>query len=157
MTTPKQCSRNGCACPSRARGMCKNHYEQWRRALPVPLRENTSNPEILGAMPGTIAEIAALCGMKYDTVRKAVKRLHAKGESHIGDVRPPEGGKGQRWVDVFAAGPGEDVKATKARKRKYALARVCARYAVRKLTGKIDPLLAALFSRSCGDSSALGV
>jgi hypothetical protein len=148
MTAPiqKTCSRPSCPCPSRARGMCKNHYDVWRRSLPAALGQNDSNQEILDAMPGTLKELAAACQMEYDTVRKAVARLHATERAHITQVQPPERGQGHCWVAVFADGPGEDAKVPKWRKRRHARASCCARYAEQRGKEKIDPLVVALFA-----------
>lgn len=141
----KRCSRDGCAHPVRARGMCKNHYDQWRRARPEPLGPvDSCHADLLEAMPGTLADLAATCVQKYDTVRKAVERMHDRDEVHVSKWQAPEPGQGHRWVAVFAAGEGEDAKLPRAKKRAHARARNRARYAENK--GKKQKKKAALYA-----------
>lgn len=141
---PKLCSRDGCCRQARARGLCKNHYDSWRRTRPEPLGPvDSCHAELLAAMPGTLADLSHACVQKYDTVRKAVERMHGRGEVHIGRWQEPEPGQGHRWVAVYAAGPGEDAEVPRWKKKKHARARCRAVYAEKKGKQKQTALLYA--------------
>ena len=104
--------------------MCMCCYSKWRRSVGVPLTQGQPcRARLLAAMPGTLAELAQLCGIKYDTVAKTVQRMHKRGLVHIARFEPPEPGPGHRWVGVYVAGPGKDAKVPRWKKRAHSLAR----------------------------------
>lgn len=145
----KTCSRADCCRPVKARGLCNSHYEQWHRKLPAKLGISNSNAEILTALPATILDIASATGIKYETVRKAMKKLHAAGEVHIEDFRLPiEGASGSRHSAIFTRGPGVDAKLSKKEAHAHSLAARRAWYAAKESRPRrADPLVAALFGR----------
>lgn len=112
--------------------------------------------------PGTVADLAKLTGLAYNTVWRWVKEMHAQGECHITPAwkRTPGGGA---FVPTYAAGPGVDAPcrlkpytqaqlSTRYRKKKRKdgswqelLALNRARWAAKRASYKKDPLLAALY------------
>lgn len=108
----KTCKREGCCAKVTARGLCNNHYTQWRRKNPFPLAKSDTRERVLAAMPGTMMQIAAGMDVTYEAVRKAVRKLHAEGLCHIEDHEMPDN-CGRNFTAVYAAGPGEDHKVTK--------------------------------------------
>lgn len=112
MTTQSTCKREGCARHVFARGRCRSHYNSYIKSL--RRRGSTLHAEVdtwaemQKFMPGTIRQLAALSGISYDPVRRAVNSRHAAGEAHISDHLSPDQAGGARWVRVFAAGPGKD-------------------------------------------------
>lgn len=108
----KLCSHEGCEKKVRARGMCNNHYTQWRRKCPIQLAKSDTRERILGALPGTKKQVAEALGERYETVRKTMTKMHVEGLIHIEDHLPPEN-QGRDYVAVFTVGPGEDHKVTK--------------------------------------------
>lgn len=117
----KTCTRDGCAHQVRARGLCNNHYTQWRNKLATPLTKSDTRQRLLAAMPGTTKQLAEKLDIQYETARKAVRKLHAEGLCHIEDHLPPEN-QGRDYIAVFTAGPGEDHKLTKQQRKKDHLA-----------------------------------
>lgn len=145
----KVCTREGCCAQVRARGLCNNHYTQWRNKLGYKLGVPNSEAVIRAAMPSTMREIAATTGLKYETVRKAVAKMHKEGRVHVEDFRPPTGESGSRYAYIFADGPGEDAKRTRQTKRDDKLATRRAWYAANKSRARqADPLVVALFGRA---------
>lgn len=106
------CKHEGCGGEIRARGMCNNHYTQWRRKCPIQLAKSDTRERLLAAMPGTVKQLADMVGIKYETARKAVRKLHAEQLVHIEDHLAPEN-QGRDYVAIFTVGPGEDSKVTK--------------------------------------------
>ena len=103
----KTCSREGCQVKVQARGLCNNHYTQWRNKLTTPLPKSDTRERLLAAMPGTTKQLAAELELTYEAVRKAVRKLHAEGLVHIEDHIPPEN-KGRNYIAIYADGPGKD-------------------------------------------------
>jgi hypothetical protein len=117
----KTCSRDGCTKAPWARGMCGNHYTQWRNKLTTPLTKSDTRERLLAAMPGTVKQLAAALEMQYEAVRKAVMKLHSEGKCHIEDHLPPEN-HGRDYMAVFTRGPGEDHVVTRQQRRRDHLA-----------------------------------
>ena len=65
----------------------------------------TTKDLALGAMPGTLDQIAAIIDRSSSSVATAVKALRDDEACHIGDWVLPDGGKP---TAVHHAGPGED-------------------------------------------------
>lgn len=142
------CKRPDCTGTSKSRGMCNRHYMEWYGGLSIkPVRQRSSDL-VLSEMPGTTVEIATRAGLSYGNARIAIMRLYAAGSAHIFDVNPPLS-QGSRWINVFAAGPGEDATVTRRQKNEYTQrGRRIQHHALRAVRIP-DPLVLALFgSRS---------
>lgn len=156
---PRTCTREGCNHEVLARGLCNNHYCQWRRAKVKRTGQNLGrggehrDAEIKAAMPGTYAQLAAECSMSYDGVRKAVIKLRAAGEVFISDFDPPlDGVSGSRWSEVFDVGNQPDARLTKKRKHAHHLMLRRRRAAVRRPAPHLKGVLAMLHSRPANDA-----
>jgi hypothetical protein len=149
VTDRPTCKRDGCCAKVRARGLCNNHYTQWRNKLGRKLGIANSEDVIRAAMPATMKDIAERTGLKYETVRKAVAKMRREGRAHVEDYRPPTDESGSRYTMIIADGPGEDVKRSKKQVREEALAVRRAWYAANKSRPRRgDPLVLALFGRA---------
>jgi predicted ArsR family transcriptional regulator len=101
--------------------MCGNHYTQWRRKHPIQLAKSDTRERLLEAMPGTTKQLAESLGIKYETARKAIRKMHAEGLVHIEDHLPPVN-QGRDYMSVFSAGAGVDHKVTKKQRHEDHLA-----------------------------------
>jgi hypothetical protein len=125
-----------------------------------------SGPAVLGAMPGTRAQIEAKTGLSLSAVQKRVTLLRRADLAHIGGwERAPDGAQGSHWIAVYHAGPGPDVPCRfkpKTRKQINAAflrraresgaidtinAKKRAQYWKAKAVTRGDPLVLALFGR----------
>lgn len=115
----KLCKHEGCGQPLRARGMCINHYEVWRRCNPGFTMQRTTERSILAEMPATRQQIMRNTGHGYDALSRALEVLlnSEPAQAHIAGWEPPTT-KGTKWLPIYEAGPGENAKAPSAAKRK---------------------------------------
>lgn len=145
MKAPRTCSRDGCTNIHRARGLCNNHYVQWRRTAKLNVTMFDTPGLLLAAMPGTVKELAARCCIQYETARKACAKLRAENKAHIEDHVPPEH-HGRPYIAILTAGPGVDAVVTKKQRREnHLLARRKWYHANESKPRFNDPLVAALF------------
>lgn len=115
------CRRAGCCGKSYSRGMCRNHYEVWRRAFPEQLRPNDSRQDVLDVLPATCATGAQKTGLSKDRVVRIVRALKEEGKVYILKFVPPVG-RGGPWKAVYARGNRPDAVRDPAAVRAHALA-----------------------------------
>lgn len=131
--------KNGCTRPHYARGMCRNHYDVWRKKNPHMLTMRLNEQVVVECLPGTLAQLVAKTGLCVPAVERALAVLMADGPGRcvrIGDYVPPAA-RGKRWEPIYKEGRSRDVALTKKRKHEHSLALNRASYARR--LGKAPP------------------
>lgn len=130
------CKHEGCTRPIAGRGMCKDHYEVWRRKNPDIIMTRMNEAAVLESMPGTLSQLIQRTGLCRPAVERALRVLNVAGserQAYIHDYVPP-GGRGKRWDPIYKPGKQGNLRLTKERKRAHSLMLNRVSYAARNGT-----------------------
>lgn len=106
----KSCQTNGCARPVHAKGLCGNHYRNWREkkiACGLPSADPLIRDLIQQHLPATRLELAEKIDCAPRSIYITIPVLRAENKVHVAGHAPPASRNG-RWQEVFAWGAGLD-------------------------------------------------
>jgi hypothetical protein len=145
------CKNEGCGRPVNGRGMCKSHYEMWRRKNPDMISTRLNEQTVLECMPGTLHQLVERSGLCVPAVNRALRVLNVAGpkrQAYIHDYSPPAG-RGKRWEAIYKAGKAGNVRLTKERLKQHASARRRKAEAIR-FNRIVPPMQAASWASALG-------
>lgn len=93
--------------------MCNLHYRAALAANPNLRMTIQTRDTVRKALPASQAAIIVRTGLCSNTVKRALLWLRANDLAHVGSFIPPIK-FGEKFMPVYAAGPGEDAKITKS-------------------------------------------
>lgn len=102
----RPCKTDGCGRPVRARGMCINCYEKWRRANPALVIDQVNMKAIEDLLPARVKQIREGTELNYSAIQDLLGKLYEAGRAHIGSWDPPEV-TGSQFKPVWVQGPGK--------------------------------------------------
>lgn len=104
----RTCKHEGCGAQVKARGMCRAHYDKWRRSTTIAKLEVNTRETVLAALPASTATLRKKLGVQRGAAMHWIRKL--RDEIHIVRWEKPE--YQGPFMPVYARGKGPDAPCT---------------------------------------------